>query len=146
MAWEDPLEEEMATYYSILAWEIPWTEAPGQLQSMGSQRVGHNSTTKQQATTTNRLEEIKLFVLYVAMWASGNSERERHMSSKENFSKRCISDKIQLYEGFNSLNEPTICQLLNFFFPYTFIKRKDLHLSPEGDRSLILAGFKELLK
>ena len=39
---EDLLEEEMATLSSILAWEIPWTEEPGRLQSMGSQRVGHN--------------------------------------------------------------------------------------------------------
>ena len=39
---EDPLEEEMATHSSILAWKIPWTEEPGGLQSMGSQRVGHN--------------------------------------------------------------------------------------------------------
>ena len=39
---EDPLEEEMATHSSILAWRIPWTEEPGRLQSMGSQRVGHN--------------------------------------------------------------------------------------------------------
>ena len=39
---EDPLEEEMVTYSSILAWKIPWTERPGGLQSMGSQRVGHN--------------------------------------------------------------------------------------------------------
>ena len=39
---EDPLEKEMATHSSILAWEIPWTEEPGGLQSMGSQRVGHN--------------------------------------------------------------------------------------------------------
>ena len=38
---EDPLEEEMATHFSILAWEIPWTEEPGGLQSKGSQRVGH---------------------------------------------------------------------------------------------------------
>ena len=38
---EDPLEEGMATHSSILAWEIPWTEEPGRLQSMGSQRVGH---------------------------------------------------------------------------------------------------------
>ena len=38
---EDPLEEEMATYSSILAWEIPWAEEPGGLQSMGSQRAGH---------------------------------------------------------------------------------------------------------
>ena len=39
---QDPLEEEMATHSSILAWRIPWTEEPGGLQSMGSQRVGHN--------------------------------------------------------------------------------------------------------
>ena len=38
---EDPLEEEMATHSSILAWEIPWTEDPGGLQSMESQRVGY---------------------------------------------------------------------------------------------------------
>ena len=42
---EDPLEKEMATHSSILAWKIPWTEDSGRLQSMGSQRVGHNSAT-----------------------------------------------------------------------------------------------------
>ena len=39
---EDPLEKEMATHSSTLAWKIPWTEEPGRLQSMGSQRVGHD--------------------------------------------------------------------------------------------------------
>ena len=39
---EDPLEEGMATHSSILAWSIPWTEEPGGLQSLGSQRVGHD--------------------------------------------------------------------------------------------------------
>ena len=39
---EDPLEKGLATYSSILAWRIPWTEKPGGLQSMESQRVGHN--------------------------------------------------------------------------------------------------------
>ena len=39
---EDPLEKEMATHSSILAWEIPWTEDPGGLQSMGLQKVGHD--------------------------------------------------------------------------------------------------------
>ena len=39
---EDPLEKEMVTHSSILAWRIPWTEESGGLQSMGSQRVGHN--------------------------------------------------------------------------------------------------------
>ena len=42
LAWEDPLEKEMATCSSIPAWEIPWTEEPGRLQSMASQRVSHN--------------------------------------------------------------------------------------------------------
>ena len=39
---EDPLEKEMATHYSILAWEIPWTEKPGELQYIGMQRVRHD--------------------------------------------------------------------------------------------------------
>ena len=39
---EDPLEKEMATHSSVLAGRIPWTEEPGRLQSMGSQRVGHD--------------------------------------------------------------------------------------------------------
>ena len=39
---EDPLEKKMATHSSTLAWKIPWMEEPGRLQSMGSQRVGHN--------------------------------------------------------------------------------------------------------
>ena len=39
LSWEDPLEEGMATHTSILVWKIPWTEEPGGLQSMGSQRV-----------------------------------------------------------------------------------------------------------
>ena len=42
LGWEDPLEKEMATHSSILAWEIPWTEKPGEPQTMGSQRVGHD--------------------------------------------------------------------------------------------------------
>ena len=45
---EDPLEKEMATHASILAWRIPWTKEPGGLQSMGLQRVGHNLVIKQQ--------------------------------------------------------------------------------------------------
>ena len=40
LGWEDPLEKEMTTYSSILAWEIPWTEEPGRLQSMERQRPG----------------------------------------------------------------------------------------------------------
>ena len=42
LGWEDPLEEGMATHSSILAWRIPWREEPGGLQSMASQRGGHD--------------------------------------------------------------------------------------------------------
>ena len=43
LGWEDPLEKEMAIHSSTIAWKIPWTEEPGRLQSMGLQRVGHDS-------------------------------------------------------------------------------------------------------
>ena len=42
LGWEDPLEKEMAIHSRTLAWKIPWTEEPGRLQSMGSQRVRHD--------------------------------------------------------------------------------------------------------
>ena len=42
LSWEHPLEKGMATHFSVLAWTIPWTEEPSKLQSMGSQRVGHD--------------------------------------------------------------------------------------------------------
>ena len=42
LGWEDPLEKEMATHPSTLAWKIPWIEEPGRLQSVGSQRVGYD--------------------------------------------------------------------------------------------------------
>ena len=42
LGWEDPLEKEMPTHFSILAWKTPWMEEPERLQSMGLQKVGHN--------------------------------------------------------------------------------------------------------
>ena len=53
LGWEDPLEKEMATHSSTLAWRIPWREKPGRLQSMGSQRVGHNWATSLSLFTFN---------------------------------------------------------------------------------------------
>ena len=53
LGWEDPLEKEMTTHSSILAWEIPWTNEPGGLQSGGSQRVGHDLLTRQQQQDTS---------------------------------------------------------------------------------------------
>ena len=76
---EDPLKEEMATYSNILAWNIPWTEDPGGLQSMGLQRIGHNWTTNIQFWES-RVQCIKrfksteclveIFLPFPSTWAS----------------------------------------------------------------------------
>ena len=47
LGWEDPLEKEMTTHFSIIAWKIPWTEEPSALQSMGLQRIGHDCSPRQ---------------------------------------------------------------------------------------------------
>ena len=60
LGWEDPLKEEMATNYSILAWRIPWTEEPGSLQSMGSTRVGYDLATQPTNQLTMEIEKTKL--------------------------------------------------------------------------------------
>ena len=62
---EDPLEEEMATHSSILAWRITWTEEPGGLQSMGLQRVGSDSVIKRVHTHTYTLPFLKKDVIKV---------------------------------------------------------------------------------
>ena len=62
---EDPLNKEMATHSSILAWKIPWMEDPGELQSMGSQRVRHNLATKRQMLCKSAKPETALKELIV---------------------------------------------------------------------------------
>ena len=59
---EDPLEKEMATHSITLAWKVPWTEEPGRLQSMGSQRVGHDRATSPQCFSTSLFTQ-KVFSL-----------------------------------------------------------------------------------
>ena len=54
LGWEDPLEKEMATHSSILAWRIPWMEEPSGLQSMGSQKVRHDQATSLSLSTKPR--------------------------------------------------------------------------------------------
>ena len=56
-----PLEEEIATHSSILVWRIPWTEEPGRLQSLGSQRVGHNTVLTHTHTHTYTVHITTLF-------------------------------------------------------------------------------------
>ena len=61
LGWEDPLEKEIATHSSILAWKFPWTEEPGGLQSMGSQRVGHNLASEHIFVPTQDLHHYMVY-------------------------------------------------------------------------------------
>ena len=64
LGWEDPLEKGMATHSSILAWRIPWTEEPGGLQSMGTQRVRYDSVTNTKHFFNLKKKSQKLPVNY----------------------------------------------------------------------------------
>ena len=59
LGWEDPLEKEMETHSSTFAWRIPWTEEPGGLQSIGSQRIGHDRSDLAHSTA-NLSEDFNL--------------------------------------------------------------------------------------
>ena len=77
LGWEDPLEKEMTTYFSILAWEILWTAETDRLQSMGSHRVGHNWTTWSQNVLTEKsvyaLSRNTIYCWY--WWLSGKCNK-----------------------------------------------------------------------
>ena len=59
LGWEDPLEKEMAIHSRTIAWKIPWTEEPGRLQSMGSQRAGHDW-----ATSLHSLNDLMMLSIF----------------------------------------------------------------------------------
>lgn len=70
LGWEDPLQEEMATYSSILAWECPWIEEPGELHSMILQIVRHNLASKQQQYDYRRMKgkSIRTKLMWASYW------------------------------------------------------------------------------
>ena len=72
LGWEDPLEKEIVTHSSILAWRIPWTEEPGRLQSTGSQRVGHNWATSPHFKSSGETRCLNAWVWVISaptLWA-----------------------------------------------------------------------------
>ena len=69
LGWEDPLEKEMTTHSSILAWKISWTQEPGGLQSMGLQRVGHNWVTNTYLMTHNPSYNYTIVYLIILITA-----------------------------------------------------------------------------
>ena len=94
LGWEDPLEKEMATHSWILAWKIPWTEEPSGLQSMGSQRVGHDWATNSFTFTLSRWHRGEV--------SQGSSCRDKAQLSYV----MCACSVVQLYP---TLCNPTDC-------------------------------------
>ena len=75
LGWEDPLEKEVATHYSIQAWKIPRTKEPGGLQSMGSQRVGRNWATSLRFTSSYWYREnLKTLLKDIREWLNNRGK------------------------------------------------------------------------
>ena len=68
LSWEDPLEKGVASHFNILFWKIPWTEEPGRLQSIGSQRVGHDWATFTFTTNYKRDSFLLLVINCFLQW------------------------------------------------------------------------------
>ena len=77
LGWDNPLEKEMAAHYSILAWEIPWTEEPGGLQSLGSQGVREDLATKQQQWILTVLHKLGASTVLILQKTEPCVEAER---------------------------------------------------------------------
>ena len=83
LSWEDPLEKGKATHSSILAWRIPWTEEPGGLQSMGSQRVGHDWVTNPiTITIDNRESKRHYYQSQVSAFLKATAQRSWEQGSE----------------------------------------------------------------
>ena len=121
---EDALEKEMATHSSTLAWEIPWTEEPGRLQSMGSQRVGHILVTKPPPPLFNKLTLSSVFSYIVTGDIRGNIKFYDHTLSIVNwyshFKLSCIRSlsfsKTPAVPPAENTNYPPDCTLKSDHF------------------------------
>ena len=96
LGWEDPLEKEMATHSSVLAWRSPWTEEPGRLQSRGSQRVRHDWATRYSTAQTSRQSLVLIIHGYLGtrfIWRLGFP---RHWKEKdtEDLRFRSLEDPV----------------------------------------------------
>ena len=92
LGWEDPLEKEMTTHSSTLAWKIPWTEEPGRLQSKGFQRVGHNWVTSLSLSSKDLSRRDSLSDNSEGMFCGGKGEARiyRSFCKKQNKTNKKI--------------------------------------------------------
>ena len=89
MGWEDPLGKGIATHSSTLAWRIPWTEEPGGLQSMGSQRVGHDWKPSMQAKCTLTAEALLRWWAIGSVWEGQQRSQQTQYLMELTFYNKC---------------------------------------------------------
>ena len=109
LGWEDPLEKEMETHSSILAWRIPWTEEPGGLQSRGSQRVGHDLVTN---THTHQLVQCLILGTVSCFHQESILQRQANI----------LSDEPHSINGY-----PRLCRRLSIHPLTLWVMLIDLH-------------------
>ena len=122
---EDPLEKEMVTHSSILAWRIPWMEKPGRLQTMGSQRVGHDWATSLSLSFTMNMG------VHVSFWASLVAQLVKNPPAMWKTWVRSLGQKDPLEKG-----KATHSSILAWRIPWT----------PRGPRGHRELGMTERLK
>ena len=135
--WEYPLEKGMAIHFSILAWRIPWTEEPGRLQSMESQRVGHNWATEY-THTLKKSSAISYKSKHVFTCGSDITLRYVHQRNENLHSDKnlytyihgsliCESQKLEnIQMSFNKNMTNKLCYI-NAMKYYSAIKRNYCH-------------------
>ena len=89
LGWKDPLEEEMATHFIILAWRIPWAEEPGGLQSMGLQKS--RTQLKRLSTDTSR-QEMNAFASYV--WVTKKEKNKNHQTQTKSKQSKVKTNQV----------------------------------------------------
>ena len=115
LGWEDLLEKEMATHSSTLVWKIPWTEGPGRLQSMGSQRIGHDWATSLSLSYLQRnfISWGQFPRGYLGLWCSISENLHQEISAYLFISFLFMSSNIlQVLRIFPPLNWPEIVSLI----------------------------------
>ena len=124
LGWEDPLEKEMATHSSTVAWRIPWREEPGRLQSMGSQRVRHDWATSLHFTSLQNPQQgsWKIFPSWHQSIKTGggdsvfNVKKTMHDFKKHENSREHDTLKVHINFPVTDLKEMEICHLSNSCF------------------------------
>ena len=101
---EDPLEKEIATHSSILAWEIPWTEESGELQFMGLQGIGHDLMTSLVAQTVKRLPAMQ----ETRIWSLGREDALEKDMATHSSTLACIIPWTEEPSGLQSIESQRV--------------------------------------